>query len=334
MALANDLWNAISDRTCPTLTHGRVCKLCGEHAISFGTVDFNKSCNNYPLPRSGIAVEYFRCAACELIFTDFCDNWNGEQFSRFIYNDEYVLVDPDYLGSRARSDAAIYAGIFAPAKGRVRILDYGGGMGVFAQSLREMGFGHVATYDPFASPARPKGKFDVVTAFEVIEHSAQPLWTLDDLLSLVAAGGCLIVGQSMQPHNIADLRCDWWYVAPRNGHITFYSHLTVEKFAASRGLQYRYTAKGSFVLYRTDVSAATQMILDGMEPRAQFLRIGAPAQNSAGWHSLENDGSRQFRWTESAETVLGEYAFVEGINYIALSVIMAIEPGFLNPPCQ
>ena len=60
------------------------------------------------------------------------------------------------------------------------------------------------------------------------------------------------------------------------------------------------------------------------------MRIGAPAQNSAGWHSLENDGSRQFRWTESAETVLGEYAFVEGINYIALSVIMAIEPGFLN----
>ncbi|MDR3429572.1 class I SAM-dependent methyltransferase [Silvimonas sp.] len=330
MALSNDLLNTIANDAYHPLNDSVICKLCQGNSVLFGTVDFNKSCNNYKFSRSNIAVHYFRCDECDLIFTDFCDSWTGEQFSRFIYNDEYVLVDPDYLGSRARNDAVIYADIFAPAKRLISILDYGGGMGVFAQSLREMGFDHVATYDPFTNPTRPEGKFDVVTAFEVIEHSARPLWTLDDLLSLVADGGCLIVGQSMQPPNIADLRCDWWYVAPRNGHITFYSHRTLEKFAASRGLVYRYTTKGSFVLHGLDISPTTQMILDSMKPSVQFLRIGAPAKDSAGWHSIESDGSRLFRWTGLAETVLGELDFVEGRNYITLSTIMTIEPCFLD----
>lgn len=330
MLTADALWVATRDHANSLLNDGRACKLCGGEAGPFGTVDFNKSCNNYPLPRSGIAVQYFRCADCDLLFTDFCDEWSGQDFAKFIYNDSYVLVDPDYIGTRARGDAAIYAEIFAPAKGEVRILDYGGGMGVFARSLGEHGFGKVATFDPFASPERPEGKFDIVTAFEVIEHSAEPLGTLEDLLSFVGDGGCLIVGQSMQPADITTVRCDWWYVAPRNGHITFYSHRTMERFAKAHNLVYRYTTQGAFVLYRAQVSEATRAILDAMESRVQFLTLRPPAGNSAGWHDLEMQGTREFRWTRNAEIDLGEVAIVEGDNYIQLDVIMAIEPRFLN----
>ena len=56
------------------------------------------------------------------------------------------------------------------------MLDYGGGNGLTARLLREAGFKHVEVYDPFVPEyvKRPKGEFDIIMMFEVLEHSPTP----------------------------------------------------------------------------------------------------------------------------------------------------------------
>ena len=58
--------------------------------------------------RRRFRVTYYRCVHCQLIFTDFIDDWTIDEISRFIYNDDYVKVDPEYL----RRPAAPHGGSF------------------------------------------------------------------------------------------------------------------------------------------------------------------------------------------------------------------------------
>ena len=75
------------------------CKVCGAAAFPFDMVDFNKSCEGTPreTPLAAIPVVYRMCGECQFIFTDFFDNFTSEQWRRYIYNDDYIRVDPEYL---------------------------------------------------------------------------------------------------------------------------------------------------------------------------------------------------------------------------------------------
>ena len=46
--------------------------------------------------------------------------------------------------------------------------------------LGEVGFRDVTAYDPFSSPQRPEARFDIMTCFEVMEHSPDPRATGSD----------------------------------------------------------------------------------------------------------------------------------------------------------
>ncbi len=78
------------------------------------------------------------------------------------------------------------------------LLDYGCGPGLFVTYLREKGHADVAGYDPYvpdmADPRRLERQYDVVTAFDVIEHDADPQQFLQRLLSFVKPGGLLVIG--------------------------------------------------------------------------------------------------------------------------------------------
>src|SRR5687768_413288 len=126
------------------------CKCCGTAAALYGVVDFTKSCEEGRgkiLPLSGVPVYYHRCPACGFIFTIAFDDFSPEDFARHVYNDEYILVDPDYTRVRPEANARSIAGAFKGARS-LRILDYGGGTGVLAEGLRAAGFQDVQTYDP------------------------------------------------------------------------------------------------------------------------------------------------------------------------------------------
>jgi len=209
-------------------TQARPCKVCGGDAGLFGVHDFNRSCEEVRgrfLPLSGVPIYYRRCAACGLMFTDAFDDWSDEDFGAHIYNPSYGEVDPDFEAARPVSNAAAIAPVFEAHKAAIAILDYGGGNGRFAEELRKAGYPRVATFDRFhpAHAARPTSAADVVTCFETLEHMPDPVAGAADIASLVAPDGLLIVSTVVQPADIEQQRMGWWYIGPRNGHVTLYT---------------------------------------------------------------------------------------------------------------
>jgi SAM-dependent methyltransferase len=310
---------------------GRPCKLCNHPSHHFDYVDFSKSCNDYPLGRSGILIEYFRCQRCELMFTDFFNSWSAEDFSTFIYNQDYIKVDPEYEIVRPRHSAEELAPSLQGAE-HVRLLDYGSGSGAFAREMGKLGFASIESYDPFSHPVAPSGNFDIITCFDVIEHSTDPQRTLSEIMRYLADGGCLLVGQTLQPADITTIRGDWWYVAPRNGHVTFYSSETMHLYAEANGL--RFTDFGDlFALTGQNRSELTDAIIARRHPQIRRAILGAPAPDSgrySGWHEAEPTPQGAFRWTRESDVSLGTHPTPVGEFRVILRYNGAISPDFLQ----
>lgn len=222
-----------SPNTCPA------CKVCGTPTRLIDAVDFCKCCSAepYQFGLTGIIVPYFRCPNCQFMFTDLIDDWSATDISRYIYNDDYIKVDPDYIEKRPHRTAAHLAPLLSECR-NVRILDYGSGSGVFAQAMTAQGYVSVDSYDPYSSPQPLTGTFDLITCIEVLEHSPQPLHTLTEIAGRLSEKGAILVGQSLQPDDIEVIAGRWWYLAPRNGHVSFYTHETFLALAERSHLKY------------------------------------------------------------------------------------------------
>jgi 2-polyprenyl-6-hydroxyphenyl methylase/3-demethylubiquinone-9 3-methyltransferase len=230
------------------------CKCCGSPAYLYGVVDFHKNCEIYRrrvLGLSGIPVYYHRCPACRFIFTRAFDDFTTDDFLRDIYNDEYLVVDPDYLEDRPRSNAATVCSLFSAARPR-RILDYGGGRGLLADLLAASGFDDVATYDPFVArhAARPRDRFDCIVCFEVVEHSADPRGLFADMSELLAEPGLILFSTLLQPADIDRQGLNWWYAGPRNGHVSLFSTTSLERIVHPLGFRLGSFNEGLHVLFR------------------------------------------------------------------------------------
>jgi tetratricopeptide (TPR) repeat protein len=202
------------------------CKVCDSPSLLYGVVDFHKSCieaQGKRLPLSGVPVYYRRCGRCGLVFTDAFDGWAMEEFESRIYNDAYFTVDPDYVSVRPLANAAMVAETFEQHRDGMRVLDYGGGSGLLAERLREMGFA-AESYDPFSKFDKLPGVgFDLITCFEVMEHLPQPRETVREMVSLLGEQGAILFSTLIQPPEMERLRLNWWYAAPRNGHVSLYT---------------------------------------------------------------------------------------------------------------
>jgi len=275
------------------------CKICIGESLKFDIVDFNKFCagNFYYFGFSGIPVTYYQCQHCSFIFTDFFDDWTPEDFAKFIYNADYSLVDGEYEAIRPANMATEMASFLADHRS-ARILDYGSGTGVFADRLKASGFAAVENYDPFTNPERPSGAFDIVTCFETIEHSPSPNDTIADLLSFMKPDGCIIFGTSIQPANINELRANWWYIGPRNGHVSIYTLEALELLGAGVGLEF-YFGEGMFAFAGRKPSPQLMPLLRAIGPTRIFTQLTADhtippprrdaqaAARNAGWQAIE-----------------------------------------------
>jgi SAM-dependent methyltransferase len=316
------------------------CKVCQGDAVWFDRVDFNKYCNVtnfYGYGTAGVDVNYWRCLSCGYIFTRDFDEWSIEEFSKFIYNDDYIKVDSEYLRVRPEQYARDFAARFAGCE-EARLLDYGSGAGLFVDLMRQAGFRHIEAYDPFSNPQRPDGTFDIITCFEVIEHSADPVATLGDMKSLLREDGCIVFSQTVQPPDILAIRGNWWYLAPRNGHVSTYSEEALAALGRTQQLLFhRGTSIYGFAPAWPSSFAARALVCTG--PSFATLRLTAPEQAPTTglafpsrehviWHPVEDDGVWGFRWT-GARLLLWEarWSPVDCLE-LRLPVLQEIEPGF------
>jgi len=221
-----------------TMTQSLPCKCCGAPAAWFGSADFAKSCEDRRapvFPPAGWSVEYYRCSACGFLFSDFLDAWPPERQRREIYTDDYVKVDPD-LSLRPAKITGWIEQQFGAWKDRVRIFDYGGGTGETARQLRTCGFRYVESGDPFfAANAIPPGGVDLMLCIEVLEHLTQPDAAFAAAASRIGDEGVMLFSTLLQPPDVAQRGLGWWYVAPRNGHVSLHTRKSLAILAERHG---------------------------------------------------------------------------------------------------
>jgi SAM-dependent methyltransferase len=308
------------------------CKICGAAAPFFDVVDFNKvagETNYYLFGPSGVHVNYHRCGECGFLFTNFFDDWQPNDFRRFVYNADYGSVDSEYSGSRPRRTAERMANLLRGLE-HLRLLDYGAGNGLFAQCMTEHGFVHVDGFDPFSQPSRPVGKFDVIICNEVLEHSPDPIGTMRDMRNFLDDDGCIILGQSLQPPEIEKVRASWWYCAPRNGHCSTFAERTLALAAARLNMLFH---RGGTLLFRPRDAKNAGEIVRRINSPGPFIAIALGVTDAAdirGLHHAEQGDGRPFRWTatDTHHWTVDVKSDTEAVVQVRIPYLMEIESGF------
>jgi hypothetical protein len=229
----------------------RPCKVCGSDAPLFGVVDFNRSCGADPYPDglTGVPVYWHRCTACGLLFTPAFDRFSGDGWREHVYNPHYyAALDPDYAAVRPGLNAELVRAVCrAQWGGQTLGLDYGGGNGELARRLSVAGL-RFLTHDPYGASddtAGLVGRFNVLTSFEVLEHTVDPQQTLADLLRF-AAERVVVIASTQCADGLVDehSRLSWNYIAPRNGHVTIYARRTLSELARQHRLDHLAVSRG------------------------------------------------------------------------------------------
>lgn len=224
-----------------------VCKICAHETVDAGICDFNKSGNDHfegrrLFPEPSQDVPHYRCVNCGFVFTDFFDEWTAEDFKSRVYNDQYHLADPPFETDRPARLAAFLDELLNPLGRDISLLDYGGGRGQMVRNLKAYGFESAVSYDPFyeENPVDISNRqFDVVTCFEVVEHIPDQHDFFKTLLSHVAPQGVCLFSTLLVPEDRSTQEmADWWYICPRNGHLSFHTKDSLNLLIRQHGMSY------------------------------------------------------------------------------------------------
>ena len=171
---------------------------------------------------------------------------------------------------RARWRARRYQEEFPPWRGNGRLLDVGCASGRFLRQMAEIGwtvagveFDATAAQkarsvtpaifegDPMDAPFAP-GRFDVVTAFHVIEHLPDPLGTLRRMLEWLAPGGLVIVEVPNVGGVGGRLFGRYWSGLDFPRHLTHFSPRTMRAMverAGGRVVAVRHSSKPRYLIW-------------------------------------------------------------------------------------
>lgn len=218
-------------------------------------------------------ADYHRCRACGLVAT-LEPTWLEEAYTHAIHDADVGLL------RRARRNARLAAAIIGWEGLRGgRFLDWAAGYGTFVQLMREQGH-DFWQHDDYASPVfarefRDDGttRYDLVTAFEVVEHLADPRKELAHLAE--RTDRVLFTTETLpQP---APRVGDWWYYMPEVGqHITFHTPESLR--ILGEGLGFRTTTNGRnwHLWHRGPLDVRTRAVLS-----ARVNRTGRAVRDRA-----------------------------------------------------
>jgi hypothetical protein len=231
------------------------CKICGSKSALFGSLDYNRACSEIlgiKLPPFGVPVYYHRCEKCGFLFTTGFDEWESKTFETWMYNDDYITVDPDYTETRPKHYADILYKSFGRFRETLSILDFGGGDGQLVNFLKRDGFTVLDWYDPFTSEEKtfPTGPYDLITCIEVMEHTPTPHQTVQAIAKLAGKDSAVFITTKVQPDDILSERLNWWYVRPRNGHISIYTKQALSKLWNDHGFKLSHQSSGLHIAIR------------------------------------------------------------------------------------
>jgi hypothetical protein len=184
-------------------------------------------------------VDYYECLECGLIQTE-APFWLEKAYSSAITNLDVGLVARNIqLSELVQSFIGNY---FDPCG---KYLDFAGGYGLFVRLMRDKGYDFYrhdrycvnifAEYFDIPSLSDDSLWFELITAFEVLEHIIDPFGELKRLFELTDS---VLFTTELIPPDISEVD-DWWYFVPETGqHITFYSEKSLRFIADQLSANY------------------------------------------------------------------------------------------------
>ena len=208
------------------------------------------------------AVDYYRCPGCGLLQPENPTRWLSEAYSTAITSTDIGLVARNISNMR-RLEPALYRLCEPDAK----ILDVGGGYGMLCRALRDRGFDCYTTdiycenlfaknYEP-----GPGSKANVLLAFEVFEHVADPVAFVEDNFRKYSPDLMIFSTQTYQTDEAPPR--DWWYYALENGqHISLYHRNTIGALGKKLELHAASLSSELHVLSTRALTATDLLLLD------------------------------------------------------------------------
>lgn len=211
------------------------CPVCaGQRTEAFRHPILNK----YP-------CAYFTCGQCGLLQTQE-PFWLAEAYSSAIGRSDTGLLARN---ERAANMLTLLLPLISTRGGK--FLDVAGGYGVLTRMMRDRGFDYFWSdkycENIFASgfEDRPSNRYDVITAFEVLEHVTDPVGFFEGLF---ARHDCRTIVFSTVLFDGAPPPEHWWYYAFDGGqHVSFYQRRTIDAIARHLGLK-SYTSGSVHIL--------------------------------------------------------------------------------------
>lgn len=219
------------------------CKICS-----------NKTINIFEAKILGrYIIKYYQCHSCKFIQTEEV-YWLKEAYSEAIATLDIGLVTRNIELSEKTS--TILKKYF---DGDKIFLDYGGGYGLFVRIMRDKGFNFYrqdiycenlfAKYFDIGNLNEfEKQGFELLTAFEVFEHLANPLMEIEKMFKYSSS---ILFSTVIQPDVKFTDPSEWWYFSPETGqHIAFYTKSSLEYIA--KYFKKKFYSNGSTLHLLTD----------------------------------------------------------------------------------
>ncbi len=199
-------------------------------------------------------IKYFRCLNCGFVQTEE-PYWLEEAYQNPITDYDTGLVSRNIALAKITRRLLFF--LLKPRQNSVYI-DYGGGYGLFVRLMRDYGYPFL-WYDKYTPNLFAKGleadlndRFDLMTAFELLEHLPDPKSEIDWILQHTDN---FLFSTEFLP-NSTPQPGEWWYYGVEHGqHISFYSKRSLLILARNNGM--------NFYTNNTNLHLITKMKLSG-----------------------------------------------------------------------
>lgn len=214
------------------------------------------------------SIAYYVCSTCALIQTE-KPYWLKEAYSSAIIDSDTGIISRNVVLSKI---TAIICLLFVGKNSRV--LDYGGGYGIFTRMLRDIGVDSYWT-DKYAKNLFARGfegksgvRYDVVTAFELFEHLENPI---DEVSKILKKYKPKVLLFSTMLHN-GNPPKDWWYFVPEGGqHITLYTKKSLDILAKKMKMKLSTNGRNIHIFSKKKIPSLAMKLISVLWPLVSVL---------------------------------------------------------------